>query len=91
MALTPPPEGTAAYYGPVTVRWTAGDMMSAGIQLQQEFIDTLSDDDLAQISQIIDAAVARAWPELRVLRFTEWAPSVPIASSEVVVQETGGA
>jgi hypothetical protein len=91
MPLTLPPDGTAAYYGPLTLHWTAGDMLDARLPLPQEFVNVLSDSELEALSSIVDQAVAAAYPALRVMRFTEWAPSVPVATSEVVVQEGGGA
>ncbi|MDH6610340.1 hypothetical protein M2164_005975 [Streptomyces sp. SAI-208] len=87
MSLTPPPDGTATYNAPLTIRWSAYDLFTSSLTIPVDLADVLSDSDLDAITAVVDNALKTRFPTLHVSRYTSWTSSAPNTFDQVTVQE----
>ncbi|MFF3324978.1 hypothetical protein [Streptomyces sp. NPDC002889] len=90
MALTPPDDGVASYYAPLTLYWFADDLFSSSLAIPWDMAEVLSDADLAAIVDVVDNALKAAHPTLRISRHKTWTPQAPSSFDQVTVQEASG-
>lgn len=88
MSLTPPPDTTVVYGGPLTVRWDVPDLgFSTALAFPQDLVDTLDDTGLQSVLETVDAAVCARFPEVQVSRVAQWTPQAMLSDTTTVVQE----
>lgn len=90
MPLTLPDPEPAKYGPPARLVWFADDLLFTNIELSQGLADALSDEEVASISAVIDGALKRTYPNLRITRWLEWQHTAPNTHNLTVVQEWSG-